>query len=158
MPLVSPAANANARRLFAAVGARTTRAPTGVHDPVAVAQKASMVFADGLSRWFGPYGYHALLTRALAQARTEHPVLVSVHIRAPLAPVLEDLNEAAQVHGAAALSDGVVGLLAALLGLLGRLIGEDMALQLIERSMEVEERSLAQPPQPWGMPSDGGLP
>ena len=141
----SPAANAAARRLLATVGARPASEAAEAHtkDFIVAAEQGTAELADVLSRWFGPYGYHALLTRALAQARREHPVLAAVRIRAPLTPLLDGLQEAAQVHGTGALTEGAVALVAAVLTLLGRVIGEDMALQLMERGVASPESKVA---------------
>ena len=156
MPPTSPAANAAARRLLSAASAPP--ASGDARDPVAAADRVSADLADALARWFGPYGYHALLTRALAEARAEHPVLESVRIRTPLLPGLDGLADAAQTHGAAAVADGVVGLLAAVIDLLGRMIGEDMALPLVERSMEAPVPKVPDEPKRASAPTGEGAP
>ena len=132
----SPAADALVRRLLAAAGVRIADASEPPADTaVAAAERASAEMADALARWFGPYGYHALITRALADARATHPALDGVHVRGPQVPVLDGLSEVAAQYGVDAMTDGVATVLSALIGLLGRVIGEEMALMLVERSM-----------------------
>jgi hypothetical protein len=91
--------------------------------------------AAELSRWFGPYGYHALLARALADARTAHPALRVVRVGPAPAPELEGLEDAARAQGAAAAVAGVEAVLAALIDLLGRLIGDDLAMTFIDHTI-----------------------
>ena len=102
---------------------------------VGAAERACRDVASELTRWFGTVGYHALLTRALADAVAEHPVLRSVRIGAPSAPSVDGLADAARTHGAEAVTDAVATVLTALIALLGRLIGEDLAVNLISQVM-----------------------
>jgi hypothetical protein len=139
MSSTSPAEDVARRLLTAAALTREGTRDGGrssVHDPVVAAERAAEELAHVLARWFGPYGTHALLTRALGQARRGHPALETAHLGAPLAPALGRLAEAAALHGPGAVTEGVLALLAASVTLLGRMIGEDMALQLVERRME----------------------
>lgn len=85
-----------------------------------------------LTRWFGPYGYHALLARALADSRSTHPALEAVSVRGPTDPRLEGIANAAARYGAAATVDAMIDVAASVIELLGRLIGEDMAAKLID--------------------------
>jgi hypothetical protein len=85
-----------------------------------------------LTRWFGPYGYHALLARALAESRRVHPALAAVSVQGPTDPRLEGIANAAARYGAAATVDAVTDVAASVVELLGRLIGEDMAATLID--------------------------
>ena len=85
----------------------------------------------GLSRWVGTEGYRALLERALVLSVTEHPVLGAISCDDGDALAA---TEAARAHGAAVLATGVVALVATLTDLLGRIIGEEMAVQLVERT------------------------
>lgn len=114
-----------------------------------------------LSRWFGPYGYHALLARALARARLEHCVLDSVHVGPPSAPYLSGLEDAAQAHGIDATTAGVAAVLAALIDLLGRLIGDDLAVMFIDQTIQsmatgsagvADATDLTARPRPEGAP------
>ena len=88
----------------------------------------------GLTRWFGPFGAAALMTRALARAQEEHPVLLQVSLRPDKTPCLEGLAESTDAEHARALSEGLVVLLATLTTLIGRLIGDDLASSLVEQS------------------------
>ena len=142
MPPQSSAARTVAQRLIARADPPTVPGGEGVSADVpraaaqvAAADRVCRVVADELSRWFGQYGVHALLTRALAEARASHPALATVRVRAPGEPCLEGLADAERAHGAGATSEGVTALLAALIDLLGRLIGEDMAVNLVSEVM-----------------------
>jgi hypothetical protein len=89
--------------------------------------------SGALTRWFGPFGYHALLSRSLAHARSDHLALDTVRIRSATHPSLEGLAEGIERHGADAVSEGIVATLVALIDLLSRLIGDEMALRLINQ-------------------------
>jgi hypothetical protein len=93
-----------------------------------------------LSRWVGPDGCHALFTRAMAEARIEHPVLGQIQLRARSEPYIDGVTETIMAHGDAAAAEALESLLVHLVELLGRLIGDDMATKLIERSVGVSER------------------
>ena len=93
--------------------------------------------AEILTRWFGAYGYHALLARAVAQARRTHPALAAVTEGEPLAPALGGLDEAAAAHGVEAAADGIQAVLTAVIALLGRIVGDDMVMYLVEPLMDV---------------------
>ena len=89
---------------------------------------------DSLTRWFGPYGALALLTRALARAQKFQPALAQISVNGAVSPSLAGFAESAKVHGVQATTDGAIALLAVLTDLIGRLIGTDLALNLIEQS------------------------
>jgi hypothetical protein len=134
MTPTSPGARALAVQLLASAGP----APPTAHDapdPLAASMRLGRQLAAELSRWLGPFGYHALLTRALADARVDHPALRGVHVGAPPAPELAGLADAARTHGADAAVEGVEAVLASLIDLLGRLIGDDLAATLIDRTI-----------------------
>ena len=101
---------------------------------VAVAERALRRLSDDLAGWFGPFGAHALVTRALAQARAEHPALALVSVGGPSTSYFEGLAECGRVHGAEAAVAAAVDLLAWLVDLLGRLIGDTLATTLVEQS------------------------
>lgn len=88
-----------------------------------------------LSRWVGPDGCHALFTRALAQARDEHPALVQIHLHPRSEPYIDGVAETIMAFGDIATTEALESMLARLVELLGRLIGDDMAMKLIERSL-----------------------
>ncbi len=89
--------------------------------------------SDGLSCWFGPYGSRALLTRAIARAKVDHPALTGVTFAGEPARCLTGLAESARRHGASATAEGIVAMLASLADGLGRLIGNDLAESLLEQ-------------------------
>ena len=90
--------------------------------------------ADSLTRWFGPYGALALLTRALARAQSAQPSLAAITVSSSASPSLNGFAESAKAHGVQATAEGVIALLAVLTDLIGRLIGTDLALNLLEQS------------------------
>ena len=94
-----------------------------------------------LSTWVGPDGCHALFTRALAQARTEYPVLEGIQLHARSEPYIDGVAETIMAHGDAAAAEALESMLVRLVELLGRLIGEDMAMKLIERSLTASGRT-----------------
>jgi hypothetical protein len=105
---------------------------------VAVERISSCVPA-GLARWFGPYGSLALITRALHGAQALHPSLTTLSIKTSTvsrAPYLEGVAESARLHGVAAITDGVVVILATLTDLVSRLIGDDLAMRLLEQCVD----------------------
>lgn len=130
----SPASRAVAERLLALAGAPNDAQPA-TPDPVVGAERVERALAATLSRWFGPYGYHALLTRALAAARPAHPALAEVRVRSPADPTLDGLSDAARAYGGQEALAGFTSVLAAVTELLGRLIGEDMAVHLMEQAV-----------------------
>lgn len=92
-----------------------------------------------LSRWVGPDGCHALFTRALAQARTDYPVLGQIELRPRSEPYIDGVAATIMAHGDATTAEALESMLARLVELLGRLIGDDMATKLIERSLAASE-------------------
>ena len=108
---------------------------------VGAAQAACERLNRELSRWVGANGSLALFTRALAEARAQHPVLAEVRIRTRSAASLEGVPETVQKHGAAATADGLTSLLVTLLELLGRLIGDDMVMRLVEQGNQNDSRN-----------------
>ncbi|MEO7456550.1 MAG: hypothetical protein ABIY52_09840 [Gemmatimonadaceae bacterium] len=99
---------------------------------IVAAEQVCTVVTAGLSRWFGAYGSHALVTRALASVQASHPALRGVAMTE--AHCLVGLAESASAHGAMATREGVVAMFAALADLLGRLIGDELALSLLQQS------------------------
>ena len=130
----SPAARVLARRLLASAAPAPTD-ETAAEVALPAAERVVLHLATELSRWFGPYGFHALLTRAVAEARAEHPALRHVRVGEPTAPTLHGLAAASGTHGADETVEGVEAALAALVDLLGRLIGEDLAVTFIDRTI-----------------------
>jgi len=90
----------------------------------------------GLSRWMGIDGSRALFTRALAQARAEHPSLESIQLNARPDSSLAGVEEAMRSHGAPATVAALESAITELVSLLGRLIGDDMALKLVSHASQ----------------------
>jgi hypothetical protein len=132
MPLISPASRATAQRLLARASVSDD---TGASDPAANADRMYRAMGNMLTRWFGPYGYHALLARALAETRPAHPALAAVDIKGETDPRLDGIANAAVAYGAGATVDAVTDVAASVVELLGRLIGEDMAQKVIDAVM-----------------------
>lgn len=130
----TPVARELAERLLASGGERGP-AEHERAGPLSAAGRVDRHLAAELSRWFGPYGYHALLTRAIVQARSQHPALALVRVGPPEAPYFDGLAEAAQAHGAPATLAGLVAVLAGLIEILGRLIGADLAMTFVDRTI-----------------------
>jgi hypothetical protein len=120
-----------ARRLFA----EETRGATNDAQLVAAADRMCIQVAAGLSRWFGNYGSAALVTRAIARTRAQHPVLDSVVLRPDQSPWIAGLADGSDSHDATAVAEGFVAMLAALIDAMSRLIGEDLTTKLLEQSI-----------------------
>jgi hypothetical protein len=131
-----------ARRL---IDSRRTE-PGEAHSEARAAAAACDALYLGLSRWVGPDGSHALFSRALAEARTEHPALMQIELRVRSEPYVDGVTETIMAHGEAATRAGLESMLVRLIALLGRLIGDEMAMRLIEQSLAASERGAA-PPQ-----------
>ena len=114
--------------------------PAEGHTAARAAAAACDQLYHELSRWVGADGCHALFTRALAQARTEHPALGQIQLHARSEPYIDGVAETIMAHGDPATAEGLEAMLAHLIELLGRLIGDDMAMKLIERSLAASER------------------
>jgi hypothetical protein len=93
-----------------------------------------------LTRWIGSDGYRALVDRALAQARAEHPAIADLQCQAG---DLQGVAAAVGAHSAAEVREGVVTLVALLIDLLSRLIGEEMATRLVEQAWAGSARPAA---------------
>ena len=129
MPPISPASRAAAQRLFARASGS---GDGGALDPATSADQMYRALGHTLTRWFGPYGYHALLVRALAETRPAHPALATVSVKGPTDPRLDGIANAAARYGATATVDAMIDVAASVIELLGRLIGEDMAAKVID--------------------------
>ena len=90
---------------------------------------------QGLSRWVGPDGCHALFTRALAQARGDAATLEHVRLRPGASPYVDGVTESIRAHDDSSVAQALESMLVHLVELLERLIGADMATKLIERSI-----------------------
>ena len=130
-----------ARRLIDSRRQQRTGADT---DARAAASACDHLYRE-LSRWVGVDGCHALFTRALAQARAEHPALSQIQLHARSEPYIDGVAATIMAHGDAATAEALESMLVRLVELLGRLIGDDMAMKLIERSLAASERGDAPP-------------
>lgn len=140
-PNRSSAAAEAARRLWTGVAGDVT-------GPDQVAVGAARLFARlraGLGRWVGVEGYCALLDRAIALVRAEHPALDSLSCRREDEPVT---IETVRAHGPPQVAAGVVALLAALIELLGRIVGDEIAVRLVEQTAD---------PTPDGVAGNTGI-
>lgn len=115
------------------------RDPTGAETAARAAASACDHLYHELSRWVGVDGCHALFTRALAQARTEHPALAQIQLHPRSEPYIEGLAATIMAFGDAATAEALESVLVRLLELLGRLIGDDMATKLIGRDLAASE-------------------
>lgn len=116
-----------------AAGRLWARAAAGATAPVEVAAGADLMctqLREELGRWIGAGGYRALLERALAGTRSEHPALDGLSC---LGGDTQPVAAALRAHGAGRLSAGFVALVAELVELLGRIIGAEMAVQLVDQ-------------------------
>ena len=100
----------------------------------------------GLSRWFGPYGALALMTRAIARARSDHSLLAGVAASATTTPSVTGWSNGSTTGSASALAEAAVALLSTLHESLARLIGDDLAETLLAQS------DAAPAPSPTEMP------
>jgi len=96
-----------------------------------------------LSRWIGLDGCHTLFTRALAQTRTDHPLLEEIQLRPRSEPYVDGVMETIDAYGSAQTAEAIESMLASLIELLGRLIGDDMAMKLIEGTLSESPRDYA---------------
>jgi hypothetical protein len=83
-----------------------------------------------LSRWVGPDGCRALLTRALNRAGQDHPALAKVRVVINSAPALHGVDESVETNGPSAVAEGLTSTLVQLFALLGRVMGDDLTLKL----------------------------
>jgi hypothetical protein len=93
-----------------------------------------------LTRWIGSDGYRALVDRALAQARAEHPAIASLQCQGG---DVQGVAAAVGAYSAAEVREGILALVALLVDLLSRLIGEEMATRLVEQAWAVSARLAA---------------
>jgi hypothetical protein len=129
------AAKQIARRLIE--GHRAEQA--GGHTTARAAAAAGDQLYRELSRWVGRDGCHALFTRALAQAQTEYPALGQIQLHARSDPYIDGVTETVMARGDPATAEAIEAMLVRLVELLGRLIGDDMAMKLIDRSLNASK-------------------
>lgn len=100
----------------------------------------------GLSRWFGPYGAHALVTRAITREKGEHEVLANVVVSASATPHLTGWSDATNAVDAATTAEAAIAVLSSLHATLIRLIGDDLAETLLTQSDAATVPSTTQMP------------
>ncbi len=105
-----------------------------------VASHAADKLHAALSRWIGRDGCHALFQRAQTQVADQHPALEEMQLRVREEPYVSSVKESIESFGDSATATAIEAMLAATISLLGRLIGDDMANNLIERSIPQYER------------------
>ena len=98
---------------------------------IAAAERVLGRLQEHLLRWFGPDGFHAVLSRALATARKDHPALAHVRIEPRSEPRLTELAASAHMYRPAELREALLALVAATIALLSRLIGDDLVRRLL---------------------------
>jgi hypothetical protein len=131
-----PSAQLIARRLINSHRSERAEGQTAAR---AAAAACDQLYRE-LSRWVGADGCHALFTRALAQARTDHTALGQIQLHARSEPYIDGVAETIMAHGDPATAEALESMLVRLVELLGRLIGDDMGMKLIERSLAPTER------------------
>ena len=127
MPQTSPLATEASRQFWAHDGLNAG----GPEEIAAAAEQGCARLRAVLTRWIGSEGYRALVNRALAQARAEHPAIAGLQCQGG---DVEVVAVAVGVHSAAEVREGLLALVARLIDLLSRLIGEDMATRLVEQA------------------------
>lgn len=86
-----------------------------------------------LSKWTGVDGCHALLTRAVALARAENPVLLrNARVGSRSRSWLEGVADNPSTNAAYAGNEGIESILTALMELLGRLVGDQIAINMLQ--------------------------
>jgi hypothetical protein len=120
---------------------------TGADPAARAAASACEDLYRELSRWVGVDGCHALFTRALSQARIEHPGLTPIQLQAGSELYIDGLAATIMACGDAGTAEALESMLVRLLELLERLIGDDMATKLVGRSLAASEGSDVAPDQ-----------
>jgi hypothetical protein len=117
-----------ARRMLA----REATASDTQEAQIAAAERVLGRLQEHLLRWFGPDGFHAVLSRALATARKGHPALAHVRIESRSEARLTELAANAHTYPPAELRDAMQALVATTIALLSRLIGDDLVRRLLQ--------------------------
>jgi len=128
-----PSDTQHARELTRRLIAREASEGDGADAFSAAVQAATERSLRELVRWLGANGSRAVVLRALAQVRIDHPALANIRVRPRGELALEGVAESSESHGAMAIAQGLEALLVALFDLLGRLIGSALTAQLVER-------------------------
>lgn len=126
----SPASVQIARRLLA-----RDAAPGRERDPAAAGaalERVCLRVLHNLRDSMGDDGCNALLARALARTKADHPALTNVRRINDGSIHLDGVAAGVEAHGVAETTAAIEALLAALVDVLGRLIGEDMAIRILD--------------------------
>ena len=113
--------------------ARETNGDRSAPVVAAAAETVCAQVIEGLSRWFGPYGSHALVARALASVQPRHPPLSGVTLTE--GHRLQGLQSTGPRYDDEAVIEAVVAMMGAVGELLGRMIGDDLAASVLEQSI-----------------------
>lgn len=97
-------------------------------EAVAAANRIFVALGARLGRWVGGDAFDALLQRALAMSRGDHPVLEHVRWGDAGPGGFEGASEGVTAE---AVRDATAATLDALVALLGRFVGEDLAARLV---------------------------
>lgn len=116
--------------------ARATADADTTERVAAAAERVEAGLSTGLTRWIGGAGYQGLLLRALDEVRIPHAWMNGLGCEAGR---LNGLAAAADGQTPAAVSAGMLALIAALARVLGRITGDDMATRLIEHAWAAGE-------------------
>lgn len=88
--------------------------------------------SENLRRSLGDDGYMALLARAVAQTRADHPALSGIRDDGSLVFLIAGQTADASTHDVTAVSAAFESLLASIADVLSGLIGADMVLNLLD--------------------------
>ena len=138
---MTPADASGALELARRLIAREASASGLADSPVAATQAACERVYRGLALWLGENGAQALFTRALAQARSAHPPVREISLRAKSERRLDGVTEAIQTYGAGAVATGLEAVLMGVLQLLGRLLGAEIATRLVNQTAPDDDRA-----------------
>ncbi|HWP35603.1 MAG TPA: hypothetical protein VNM66_08400 [Thermodesulfobacteriota bacterium] len=109
----------------------------GRHGTDALAQAAERTcerLREHLAPLIGPMGFRVLLASALDLARSKHPLLRHVDVRAEQSGCLSGLTEAAKGREPAEFGAAIAALFGGFIGLLESFIGESLTLRLIRKA------------------------
>jgi hypothetical protein len=95
--------------------------------------------SENLRRSLGDDGRDALMERAFARTRTEHPVLNEINRSGKTGVDLDDVVAGVNSHGVPAVTDAVESLLAVLADILGGLIGADMVMNILDHDDQLSK-------------------
>lgn len=128
----SPTAQALVRDLLAREGADT-------EDPVAIGaalQRLSSRVSKNLRHALGDDGQTALLERALARTKPDHPILTDARLFGESGVTPDGIAASINAHGAPLVTAAITSVLATLVDILSGLVGADMVLNLIDHDFQ----------------------